>query len=173
RVARDVLERVDVVLAPAKGFREVIEGFAEAVGADVPDLAGVEAREGDVVAWRRAAGEVLSVRADPPKDRQRRHVRKYAEGDVPERFVFTGPDHRLNLEVQNLALFVQIASGLDDETWLYHLRRGDYSAWFRDAIKNTQLAEEVEQIERELADDAEGSRDRIRRAIDARYTLPA
>jgi hydroxymethylpyrimidine pyrophosphatase-like HAD family hydrolase/energy-coupling factor transporter ATP-binding protein EcfA2 len=173
RVARDVLERVDVVLAPAKGFREVIEGFAEVVGADAPDVSGVEAREGDVVAWRRAAGEVLSVRADPPKDRQRRHVRKYAEGDVPERFVFTGPDHGLNLEVQNLALFVQIASGLDDETWLYHLRRGDYSAWFRDAIKDTQLAEEVEQIERELADDAEGSRDRIRRAIDARYTLPA
>jgi HAD superfamily hydrolase (TIGR01484 family) len=173
RMARDVLKRVDVVLAPAKGFREVIEGFAEAVGADPPDLSGVEAREGDVVAWRRASGEVLSVRADPPKDRQRRHVRKYAEGNVPERFVFTGPDHRLNLEVQNLALFVQIASGVDDETWLYHLRRGDYSAWFGDAIKDPQLAEDVERIERELADDAEGSRDRIRRAIDARYTLPA
>jgi hydroxymethylpyrimidine pyrophosphatase-like HAD family hydrolase/energy-coupling factor transporter ATP-binding protein EcfA2 len=173
RMAREVLRRIDVVLAPAKGFAEVIEGFAGAIGVEPPDLSGVDAEEGDVVAWRRPNGEVFCVRADPPRDRQRRHVRKYAEGDVPERFVFTGADGRLRLEVQNLALFVQIAKGLDDDTWLYHLRRGDYSAWFRDAIKDRQLADEAATIERELADDAGASRDRIRRAIDARYTLPA
>jgi hydroxymethylpyrimidine pyrophosphatase-like HAD family hydrolase len=77
------------------------------------------------------------------------------------------------LEVQNLALFVQIADGLDDETWLYHLRVGDYSAWFRDAIKDAELAEEAAAIERDPADRADESRERIRRAIDARYTLPA
>jgi hydroxymethylpyrimidine pyrophosphatase-like HAD family hydrolase/energy-coupling factor transporter ATP-binding protein EcfA2 len=173
RMAREVLRSVDVVLAPAKGFGEVIEGFAEAIGVAPPGLEGVEPADGDVVAWRRRVGEVLVVRTDPPKDRQRRHVRKYAEGDVPERFVFTGSEGRLNLEAQNLALFVQIAKGLDDETWLHHLRRGDYSAWFRDAIKDGQLADEAEEIEGQFTDDAATSRERIRRAIDARYTLPA
>ena len=173
RMARDVLASVDVVLSAPKGFRDVLEGFAGAVGEDPPDLADVDASEGDVVAWRRRTRDVVVVPADPPRDRQRRHVRKYAEGDVPERFVFTGPERRLRLEVQNLTLFVQIAGGVDDETWLFHLRRGDYSAWFRDAIKDRQLADEAETIERELAADARASRDRIRRAIDARYTLPA
>ena len=31
--------------------------------------------------------------------------------------------------------------GVDDTTWLYHLRAGDYSRWFRDAIKDDDLAE--------------------------------
>jgi HAD superfamily hydrolase (TIGR01484 family) len=173
RVARGVLDAVDVVLSPANGFREVLPEFAKAVEQQPPDLDGVRAEHGDVVAWRRRAGEVVVVRADRPRERQRRHVRKYAEGDVPERFVFTGPDRRLNLEVQNLALFVQIAKGVDDETWLYHLRRGDYSRWFREAIKDPELAEEAAAVEREFADDAKASRERIRRAIHARYTLPA
>lgn len=173
RMARDVLRSVDVVLSPANGFRDVLEGFAEATGEEPPDLRGIAPNGGEVVAWRRRAGEVLVVHVDPPRDRQRRHVRKYAEGDVPERFVFTGPDGRLRLEVQNLVLFVQIAGGLDEETWLYHLGRGDYSAWFRDAIKDPQLAEEAERIERDAGADASRSRELIRRAIDARYTLPA
>jgi hypothetical protein len=172
RVSHDVLDSVDVVLCPAKGYRDVIRGFAEGVGEHPPGLDGAEPEDGEVVVWRRRERSVVVVRADPPKERQRRHVRKYAEGDVPERFVFTGPDRRLNIEVQNLALFVQVGRGVDDETWLYHLRRGDYSAWFREAIKDDQLAEEAERIEGDLPEDAPTSRDRIRKAIDARYTLP-
>jgi hypothetical protein len=171
-VAHEVLDSVDVVLSPTKGHRDVLRGFAAGVGEDPPDLDAIDPEDGDVVVWRRRERALAVVRGDRPKDRQRRHVRKYAEGDVPERFVFTGPEGRLSIEVQNLALFVQVARGLDDETWLYHLRRGDYSAWFGDAIKDRRLAEEAERIERDLADDAGRSRDRIRRAIDARYTLP-
>jgi hypothetical protein len=70
-------------------------------------------------------------------------------------------------------MFVQIASGVDDETWRYHLSRGDYSAWFRDVIKDRQLADEAEAIERERTADAAQTREKMRRAIDARYTLPA
>jgi len=35
---------------------------------------------------------------------------------------------------------------LDDETWLYHLRHGDYSQWVREAIKDEALASEVREI---------------------------
>jgi hydroxymethylpyrimidine pyrophosphatase-like HAD family hydrolase len=173
RMARDVLERVDVVLSPSAGFEEVVEAFAAAVGEKPPDLDGVEPGEGEVVAWRRRHGELVVALPDPPRDRQRRHVRKYAEGEVGDRFMFKGPDDRLRLEAQNLAMFVQIAKGVDDETWLHHLRRRDYSAWFRDVIKDRQLADEAETIERDRSTDAAESRERMRRAIDARYTLPA
>ena len=42
---------------------------------------------------------------------------------------------------------LMLAQGVDDETWLFHLRRGDYTRWFRDAIKDNDLAEEVESLE--------------------------
>lgn len=47
--------------------------------------------------------------------------------------------------------FLELADGVDDETWLYHLRHGEYSAWFRDAIGDEELAEEVATVEREAA----------------------
>ena len=70
-------------------------------------------------------------------------------------------------------LFSQIADGVDDETWLHHLRQGDYSAWMRVAIKDQDLADEVRAIEAEAAGSAAESRRRIRAAIADRYTLPA
>jgi hypothetical protein len=50
-------------------------------------------------------------------------------------FYFRSPDGALNLQAQNLAFFLQIAEGIDDRTWLRHLRAGDYSQWRRDKIK--------------------------------------
>ena len=67
---------------------------------------------------------------------------------------------------------MQIAEGVDDATWLHHLERGDYSRWFREAIKNEDLAREAAAIEQAAAPASE-SRARIRAAIDRRYTLPA
>ena len=47
-----------------------------------------------------------------------------------------GPEGKLNLKAQNLAIFLQIADGLDDETWLFHLKNGDIARWFPDVIKD-------------------------------------
>jgi hypothetical protein len=58
-------------------------------------------------------------------------------------FIFGAPRELLNLRAQNLALFVQIAEGVDDSTWLHHLRAGDYSRWLKDKIKDGELADEV------------------------------
>ena len=84
-----------------------------------------------------------------PRTEHKRHVRKYAEGELgPDRsFYFRGPDDRLNLRAQNLQLFLQVADGVDDDTWLHHLRQRDYSRWIREAMKDEELANDVAGIE--------------------------
>jgi hypothetical protein len=58
-----------------------------------------------------------------------------------------GKSQQLNLRVRNLTAFLQIAKGVDDETWMFHLREGDYSRWFRDSIKDEELAAEAQSVE--------------------------
>jgi hydroxymethylpyrimidine pyrophosphatase-like HAD family hydrolase len=121
------------------------------------------------------AYDSCAVKIAPPRQMHQRHKRKYALGDVgPERsFFFRGPRGSLNLRAQNLALFVQMASGIDDDSWTFHLRAGDYSRWFRDAIKDDALAQEAEGVERDGGLSPAESRARVREAIETRYTLPA
>ena len=69
-------------------------------------------------------------------------------------------------------MFLQIADGVDDATWLHHLERGDYSRWFRSAIKDDDLADETETVERAARRDAATSRASIRAAVTHRYTAP-
>lgn len=69
-------------------------------------------------------------------------------------------------------LFVQQMEGVDDETWLFHLRKGEYSKWFRDNIKSDDLAEAAAKVEGQREVSAEQSRKQIRENIEQRYTLP-
>jgi hypothetical protein len=61
---------------------------------------------------------------------------------------------------------------LDEETWLFHLRHGDYSRWCRGAIKDNYLADEVERIERRSDLTPWQTRQLVKMLIEARYTLP-
>ena len=51
--------------------------------------------------------------------------------------IFGGPEGKLNLRAQNLQMFLQLAEGVDEETWMHHLRQGDYSRWFRATSKTS------------------------------------
>jgi hypothetical protein len=115
------------------------------------------------------------MRVTSGRTERRRHSRKYVEGELPpdDLFYFEGPQRKLHLRVQNLLLFVQIAEGVDDATWEYHLRRGDYSSWFRDKIKDDNLASAAEQVEQAPNLSPAESRQRIKAAIEQRYTMPA
>ena len=55
---------------------------------------------------------------------------------------------------------------------MFHMRRGDYSRWFRHSIKDNHLADEAERIERRLDLEPWQTRQMIRELISARYTLP-
>jgi hypothetical protein len=130
---------------------------------------------GRVLYWRRGDSDPEVVALAPGRTERRRHNRKYAEGVLPpdRSFYFRGPAGKLKLRAQNLLVFVQMAEGVDDETWLYHLRRGDYSLWFADRIKDDELAAEARQVEAAEELGAVESRELIKAAIERRYTLPA
>jgi len=56
---------------------------------------------------------------------------------------------------------------------LHHLRRGDYSRWFRESIKDGDLADEVAAVENEPDVSPKDSRAAIKSAIEQRYTSAA
>ncbi len=97
------------------------------------------------------------------------------EGDLgnDKSFYFRGPAEKLNLRAQNLRVFIQLAEGVDDATWLHHLHQGDYTHWFRTVIKDTDLAEATLDIGKRQDLSARESRILVKTAIEKRYTAPA
>ena len=68
---------------------------------------------------------------------------------------------------------MQIADGVDDETWGHHLRQGDYSRWLRERIKDDAVAAEAAAIEAQTQLSPRESRAAFRSLIERHYTLPA
>jgi HAD superfamily hydrolase (TIGR01484 family) len=150
--------------------------FAAAARSRPPARAERDLPPGEALVWRRGQDAVLCIRPSPSRIERRRHVRKYAQGDLglEKSFTFRGPEGRLNLRAQNLQTFLQMGDGVDAETWFHHLRQRDYSQWSREVIKDEELAAELAEIERAAARDvdAAASRAAVRRAIEGRYTAP-
>src|SRR5262245_12249648 len=125
RVNLSILTIVDVVIAVGEQPQEMLNEFADAVGVPRPRMAlSTELNKGEAVAefWRRSQDPIWFL-AHTPTSERRRHRRKYAEGALPpdQSFYFRGPEGKLNLRAQNLNIFLQMADGVDDDTWLYHL----------------------------------------------------
>ena len=174
RVSPAALSVVDVVLAVGGSPGQTLKAFCEVIGEVPPPVESIELEKLEVLGWfRKSGGGPIRIRIEPGTSERRRHRRKYAEGDVHEKsFYFRGPEGKLNLRAQNLSFFVQIAEGVDDETWLHHLRRRDYSGWVREAIKDGALAEEIARVEESNISAAE-SRALIKAAIERQYTSAA
>ncbi|MGH8286954.1 MAG: HAD-IIB family hydrolase [Steroidobacteraceae bacterium] len=175
-VAARNLADVDTVIAVGDEPGRMFAEFAEAVGEAAPSTDPQPLGKGEALVWfREGSPRIIRMRIAPGKREHRRHTRKYAEGELgPDRsFYFRGPQGKLNLRAQNLILFLQLADGVDDDTWLHHLRAGDYSRWIRDKVKDEALAERVDEIERAHDRDPLESRRRMREAIEQTYTLPA
>lgn len=171
RMARPVLESIDRMIALGEGAPRLAARMAEILGEKAPRAPG-----GGALFWDRiSGGPPVLFRPRAPRTARRRHRRKYAEGELgPDKsFYFRGPEGKLNLRAQNLLLFVQLAEGVDDETWSDHLARGDYSRWIRESIKDEDLAAEVEEIERARELSPREARSRLRERIEARYAGPA
>ncbi len=172
-LSRAVLEQVDWVLVTGRDPSHSLKQFATALQRAAPPVDVQDLDSGETLLWDcRNDTPVQKIYIDPPRERQPRHKRKYAQGDLgPESsFYFHGPEQTLKLRANNLITFLQIADGVDDATWEYHLRRGDYSNWFRTSIKDPQLAKAAQQVERDTSDRSPESRSRIRAIVKERYT---
>jgi hydroxymethylpyrimidine pyrophosphatase-like HAD family hydrolase len=176
QVAPVILSSVETLIAVGADPAGTIGKFCAAVKESVPEFPDLRPEPGEVIFWsRRSPREPRRVRMTPSKAERRRHIRKYAEGELPpdRSFYFRGPQQKLNLRCQNLILFLQTGDGVDDETWLFHLKHGDYSQWFRERIKDPELAEAAAAIERDEALSAAKSRAEIRKLVEQSYTRPA
>jgi hydroxymethylpyrimidine pyrophosphatase-like HAD family hydrolase len=158
--------------------RHVVSTSVEAVTTTLPLLPRDSIPGGDL-----APGDALDITlvdGAPPRVRRfrvarretshKRHVKKYATGKLPpERsFHFRGPTGALDLVAHNLETFTMLAKGVDDATWLHHLRNGDIARWLREQIKDADLADEVGALERR--DDPDGTRRAVLDSIGRRYT---
>lgn len=173
-VAKPALEQVNAAIVLGERPDKTLQAFCTAAGRAAPLSPEGPLSRGDVILWQAAQPKVEVLHTEPPKTERRRHSRKYAEGNLgPERsFYFRGPEQKLKLKAQNLMFFLQLADGVDDETWLFHLQQGDYSNWFRAGIKDEDLAAETEKIAGSQLSAVE-SRAAVRTAVSNRYTLPA
>jgi Helicase HerA, central domain len=171
-VARSVLETIALVVAVGPDPAATLRAFCGALGEDPPEMRDGQTERGLAYLWERRERRLRRVRINEPRQHLRRHTRKYAEGELGEdrSFYFRGPNGGLNLRAQNLLLFLQIAEGVDDATWLHHLRAGDYSRWLAESIKDPEVASEIAVIEENAALNAGESRVRVKEAIDRCYT---
>src|ERR1700758_5061499 len=152
---------------PAQVFRS----FAEALEVEPPSQDGFQPEQGEALVWfPKHRQNVVHVKA-PRSTRERlRHVRQYAEGELSadQSFYFRGPESKLNLRAQNLKTFLQLAEGVDDETWMFHLRKGDYSEWFKTMIKDDELKRQTAEVERDHNISPRGGRHRIKATVEVR-----
>jgi HAD superfamily hydrolase (TIGR01484 family) len=176
--ARTLLESANGLLIVGKQPEEIVKEFNKASGMNLQfgQIDGGESRSGDIVAWMFGYKEDPKlVSIVPARIELKRHRRKYAVGELDEEksFYFRGSANKLKLRAQNLRTFIQLAQGIDEETWLYHLKLREYSGWFRDTIKDKDVAGEISKIEEESSLTAAESKSRIIQAIEQHYTAPA
>jgi hypothetical protein len=170
QLSSEALAAVHSMIVVGDAASEVVASYVEVVGGllprEVPNPNGDE-----VLYWQRSAASVERVKVGRAKQQLKRHTRKYAEGRLGEdiSFYFRGPDNALNLRAYNLATFMEIARGVDDSTWMFHLSRGDYSQWFREVIKDVELGAESDSVQ--SSKDPADSREAIFQAIKRRYVI--
>ena len=160
-----------------EAFRGTLRALADA-GAPVAACAipeGPPLKPGEAIlgGQERAARRCVRFTLARRRSAHRRHFRKYAEGELPpdRSFYFRGPQGDLNLRAANLVRFCELAEGVDEATWEHHRRRGEYSAWLRTMIKDPELAQEAEEVEKAKEFAAGEARRRLLEAIRRRYAV--
>lgn len=161
------LSKIGMVISIGENARYPFEQYCSMVGCEAPAVIP-DLEKGEICVWE-VGGEVFKARYNQPHQLQQRHKKKYAQGDMGDNsFVFTGEEGRLRLVANNLMLFLHIAEGVDVDTWLFHLRRGDYTKWFSRTVHDEELAKAGEEAEK--MDDATASRRHILDYIAHKYT---
>ncbi|TCR76701.1 HAD-IIB family hydrolase [Rhizobium sp. BK376] len=168
-----ILKNISTLIAMGSTAPELIASYAGALGIECPKQFPRLSSE-EFVLWSPATGAPPSIlRRVSPKQIHHRHRGKYATGDVgaEHSFYFRGPNLETNLRARNLEEFLTLADEVSDPVWQHHLLAGDFSAWFRNVIRDDALAEQVLDIERERPSVPAVSRRAIARAVEVRYHI--
>ena len=174
-VAPRLLGLMDNIVVVGPTPESTIAEFTTALNLPTPLIPLLRGERNEVMVWQRSAGaDPVRAHTIPARAERLRHLRKYAEGNLgPKGFIFRGPHGKLRLRASNLSSFCELALGVDDQTWSFHLRAGDYSRWIRDVIKDEDLAREIAGIESSRQITTSDSVRLVRDAIDRRYVLPS
>jgi hydroxymethylpyrimidine pyrophosphatase-like HAD family hydrolase len=172
QMPRDLLSAVDLFVAISDEPSKLLQKFCESLGEEAPNLEpSADGEKHRAIAWWRGKGSPFWFRRLPPRGEHQRHQHQYFDGEMdPEScFHFRGPTGALNLAAGNLRTFMQLAEGVDDETWAYHLKRGDYASWFREKIQDQELTAVTEQLQCADAVSPQDSRQRMLEMIRKLY----
>ncbi len=138
RISEAALARVDVVIATGESAIESLRDFARMRQMDDPRQPSQGApRLGQALIWFAGQSPPLLVAAPKADQERRRHLRQYAQGELSpnQSFYFRGRSLSCTYARKISKRFCkQMADDVDDDTWLFHLRRGDYSTWFKNLI---------------------------------------
>jgi HAD superfamily hydrolase (TIGR01484 family) len=175
RLPAEFLRAVQFVAATNEDAEATLRTFCNQVHCTQPALGNLQLSNEQMLGWRPGSSAPFPFTPLLSETKRTRHRRKYAEGELPpdRSFYFRGPKGTLNLRAANLMSFLNLMNGVDDETWLHHLRNRDFSSWFKREIKDEDLTREAEAIELMPEVSAAESRARFRSLITNRYTVPA
>jgi hypothetical protein len=171
-----ILQMADLFVAIGDEAEKSLAQFCELLGEPTPTVPPPsDYKEHEALAWWRGVSEPAWFNRLPPKGEHQRHRHGYLDGDMDaeHRFYFRGPKGELNLPAQNLRMFMQLGEGVDDDTWLFHLREGDYDHWFREVIKDENLADRAEKLRNNGDVSAAESRGKIFELIRQTYAKEA
>ena len=178
-VSKALLDTLNTIITIGPNPQTLIEELNEGSGKSwtlPPANAAGEVKSGELLVWQLPeSNPPKEVTLEKAKAELRRHKRKYASGELGEdkSFYFHGPQGKLNLRAQNINLFAQIAEGIDEETWNFHLKEKDYSDWIRRAVKDDAVADQVAKIETDSSLPPAESRKQILEILQTHYTRPA
>jgi DNA-binding response OmpR family regulator len=120
KLALAVRDDVNLVIAIGPDSAQIVREINPRVNKerDSRQFADLESRSGEMLAWKAGEAWATRVKLERAKKELRRHKRKYATGELGEdkSFYFRGLDYKMNIRIQNLPLFVQVAERIDDET---------------------------------------------------------
>lgn len=141
QISNVVLSQVGMVITIGENPGYPIEQFCKITGHPMPDEVPSLLKE-EACVWDVEAGQSpFVIHYNLPVQLQQRHKKKYALGELSQEFTFTGKDNKLALRANNLMMFAHIAEGIDDDTWLYHLKRKDFENWFSNSIHDDELVD--------------------------------
>jgi phosphoglycolate phosphatase (TIGR01487 family) len=164
------VSQVETVITVGDDKKFVLEKFCALRNLALPNKIP-ELQAGEASVWDISRKTPYVIRYKLPDQLQQRHKRKYAVGDMTDNsFVFTGPENKLQLVANNLMMFAHLARGIDDDTWLYHLKKKDYRKWASEYVHDESLVAAI-QLAEERYPDAQASRKIILEHIEENYTL--